>query len=76
MLHYYFYKRKQLAYVLELRDDETYEIKITLADNKQRENEKTSVPTFFEFYEILDLDINEIKIKQISVEEIKEKASF
>ena len=75
-MHYYFYKRKQLAYVLELRDDETYEIKITLADNKQRENEKTSVPTFFEFYEILDLDINEIKIKQISVEEIKEKASF
>ena len=75
-MHYYFYKRKQLAYVLELRDDETYEIKITLADNKQRENEKTSVPTFFEFYEILDLDINEIKIKQISVEAIKEKASF
>ena len=75
-MHYYFSIRKQLAYVLELRDDETYEIKITLADNKQRENEKTSVPIFFEFYEILELDINEIKIKQISVEAIKEKANF
>ena len=63
MLHYYFSKRKQLAYVLELRDDETYEIKITLADNKQRENEKTSVPIFFEFYEILELPLDEIKIK-------------
>ena len=62
-MHYYFSIRKQLAYVLELRDDETYEIKITLADNKQRENEKTSVPIFFEFYEILELPLDEIKIK-------------